>query len=318
MHKIFYKDRMLIIRGGGLGDFIQTLPAVYILKNQAQPSKLDLLGTRRFGILGENRYYFDKVYDIGEASFTPLFSQDLIPRLALRDYFESVDIVLCYTPDEQGILRKNLYALGVKKVIYCPPFRGVGNVVEWLAKPIMELGIINSLDCLPPPMIFLSKDDERKALALLFGIEKENVKIAIHPGSGSQKKCWPVENWISFCQRIQKMGCRLLLIMGPAEMERKELSEIPADVRIINQDLPSVGAILKLCNLFCGHDSGITQLAMAVGCPSIALFGPTDPTIWMYPRLDKRFKILWNKDSRLTISVDEVFNCFLKCLKEGI
>jgi heptosyltransferase-2 len=47
-----------------------------------------------------------------------------------------------------------------------------------------------------------------------------------------------------------------------------------------NAPLPVVGAVLKRCQLFLGHDSGLSHLAGAVGVPSVLLFGPTDPAVW--------------------------------------
>ena len=44
--------------------------------------------------------------------------------------------------------------------------------------------------------------------------------------------------------------------------------------------LPLLAAILSQCSLFIGNDSGITHLAAALGVPTIALFGPTDPYVW--------------------------------------
>jgi ADP-heptose:LPS heptosyltransferase len=32
--------------------------------------------------------------------------------------------------------------------------------------------------------------------------------------------------------------------------------------------------------MYIGNDSGITHLAAATGVPVVAIFGPTDPTIW--------------------------------------
>jgi ADP-heptose:LPS heptosyltransferase len=32
--------------------------------------------------------------------------------------------------------------------------------------------------------------------------------------------------------------------------------------------------------VFVGHDSGLTHLAAALGRPTVAIFGPTDPEIW--------------------------------------
>ena len=37
---------------------------------------------------------------------------------------------------------------------------------------------------------------------------------------------------------------------------------------------------LASARLYIGNDSGITHLAAAVGCPTIALFGPTDAAVW--------------------------------------
>jgi len=45
-------------------------------------------------------------------------------------------------------------------------------------------------------------------------------------------------------------------------------------------DLPLLAAVLSQCSLFIGNDSGITHLAAALGVPTIALFGPTDPYVW--------------------------------------
>jgi len=47
-----------------------------------------------------------------------------------------------------------------------------------------------------------------------------------------------------------------------------------------NLDLPSLASTLQHCDLFLGHDSGISHLAAACGVPAVLLFGPTDPQIW--------------------------------------
>ncbi|HET9132402.1 MAG TPA: glycosyltransferase family 9 protein, partial [Terriglobia bacterium] len=44
--------------------------------------------------------------------------------------------------------------------------------------------------------------------------------------------------------------------------------------------LRAVAEELRRCRVFIGNDSGITHLAAYLGCPTIALFGPTDPRIW--------------------------------------
>ncbi|ACD83021.1 glycosyltransferase family 9 protein [Candidatus Methylacidiphilum infernorum] len=309
--------RIVVIRGGGLGDFIHTLPALSILRNHCQSAKIDFLGTPRYGILGEKRYYFDKVYDIGSSLFTPLFSEERIFRPKLENIFSPVDLVLCYSPDNHGVLRNNLKFYGVRKILYCPPFPGRGNVLEWLALPVVELGMIDSTEHIPPPFIYLTPQDEKNASALLDGLESRQPIIAVHPGSGSPKKNWPADSWISLCQKLKEKACQVVLILGPAEMNRIELNGLAADLRIVDQELPTVAAILKRSTVYCGHDSGITQLALAVGCPSIALFGPTDPHVWLYRKLDKRrCSVLWNGEEKVTVPVDKVLCCISKMLEE--
>jgi ADP-heptose:LPS heptosyltransferase len=44
--------------------------------------------------------------------------------------------------------------------------------------------------------------------------------------------------------------------------------------------LVEVAAVLSRCRGYVGNDSGITHLAAALGVPTVALFGPTDPAVW--------------------------------------
>jgi ADP-heptose:LPS heptosyltransferase len=39
-------------------------------------------------------------------------------------------------------------------------------------------------------------------------------------------------------------------------------------------------ALLSLCSLYIGSDSGVSHLAAAAGIPAIAVFGPIDPRVW--------------------------------------
>jgi ADP-heptose:LPS heptosyltransferase len=41
--------------------------------------------------------------------------------------------------------------------------------------------------------------------------------------------------------------------------------------------LEETAALLAACDAAVGNDSGLTHLAAVVGCPTVALFGPTEP-----------------------------------------
>jgi ADP-heptose:LPS heptosyltransferase len=56
----------------------------------------------------------------------------------------------------------------------------------------------------------------------------------------------------------------------------KKASPLVAD----NLPLVHLAAVLKASIAYLGNDSGITHLAASLGFPTVALFGPTNPTVW--------------------------------------
>jgi ADP-heptose:LPS heptosyltransferase len=45
-------------------------------------------------------------------------------------------------------------------------------------------------------------------------------------------------------------------------------------------DLPTLAAVLERADLFVGNDSGVMHLAAAMGCPVVAVFGPSSAVAW--------------------------------------
>jgi heptosyltransferase III len=102
--------------------------------------------------------------------------------------------------------------------------------------------------------------------------------IVLHAGSGSAKKNWPFFD---------------------------ELRQRLPDASVLRTDLSLVelSRYLRTIRAFIGNDSGITHIAAYLGCPTLAMFGPTDPRVW--GPIGRRSRVLWK--SRLEdISVDEV------------
>ena len=92
--------------------------------------------------------------------------------------------------------------------------------------------------------------------------------VAIHPFSGGARKNWPLE-------RYREVAAQLPLPVrwcaGPEEgLEGAERFE----------NLYDLARWLSSARFYIGNDSGITHLAAAVGAPVVAIFGPTDPAIW--------------------------------------
>lgn len=123
---------------------------------------------------------------------------------------------------------------------------------------------------------------------------RESHRVIIHPGSGSPAKCWP-----GYKELLNQIPDSVVLT-GPCETQFQ--TNRP---RLEGLALESVAEEIRSCRAFIGNDSGITHLAAYWGCPTIALFGPTDPRIWGPVGL--RTTIL-RKTPLSDISVDEIRN----------
>jgi heptosyltransferase-1 len=107
--------------------------------------------------------------------------------------------------------------------------------------------------------------------------------IAIQPGARWNNKRWPVENFSQLVSLLaEKFSGARFAILGSAE--DKPLCEIISRAepnRILNlcgeTSLPEMIEWIRLCDLMVTNDTGPMHVAAALGKPLVALFGPTEP-----------------------------------------
>jgi heptosyltransferase-2 len=279
-------NRILVIRGGAIGDFILTLPAIKALREAHPNAHIEILGYKHIAALAENRFYTQAVRSIESAQLLRFFAKasDLSPELA--NYFAGFDLVISYLYDPDSIFEDNLRRSGVKKIIRGPAKIDNGShATRQLVQPIEELGISISDFA---PRVFPSKQDRHGARDFLAGLDTPSPNwtgvVAFHPGSGSDNKNWPLQNWINLGNLLlQSYPGSLLIVSGEADQDQnRRLESIWQDPRVrfaTSLPLPKLAAVVE-GTIFVGHDSGISHLAAAAGAKSILLFGPTDPAVW--------------------------------------
>jgi ADP-heptose:LPS heptosyltransferase len=275
-------NRILVIRGGAIGDFILTLPALKTLRDARPPAHIEILGYKHIGVIAENRFYAQAVRSIEYGQLARFFARDSELPAELADYFASFDLIVSYLYDPDQIFETNLRLTGVENLI-CGPGRIVenaGHAARQLARPIEEMGI-EVVDL--SERIFPSIED--REFAREFVASMPEPIIAIHPGSGSQAKNWPLEKWIRLFSPNNRFADldRLLVISGEADEAQTEQLECEWKNRGVrfarNLPLPYLAAVLERAT-YIGHDSGISHLAAAAGANCILLFGTTDPDVW--------------------------------------
>jgi heptosyltransferase III len=279
--------RVLVIRGGAIGDFILTLPAIRLLKDGIPNCHLEVLGYPGIADLALTAGLADHTRSLGHRHFAPLFAPGAPVKTEIADYLASFNLVVSYLFDPDGYFRGNLERLGVKTLIECPHriLPGHGPAATQLARPLEKIALF--LDH-PAPHFPAPPNLPAPATPTHF---------ILHPGSGSTQKTWPLENWLSVLQSLaQTQPLHIVLITGEAEADRGLLPSLQ-NLGLQNPALPNLtfeswhqiplpDLVPRLQSLahsgtrFLGHDSGISHLAAACGLPCTLLFGPTDPTLW--------------------------------------
>ena len=109
---------------------------------------------------------------------------------------------------------------------------------------------------------------------------RENI-VLIHPGASRELKRWPVENWAALANGLaEKFGCTIGLTGDRSE--HSLTAHIAATMRTRPQILAGKLSLTELARLqtlaraFLSGDTGPYHLAVAVDCPTLTLFAPTD------------------------------------------
>lgn len=303
------ENKILVIRGGAIGDFILTLPVLAALRRQFPQSRLEVLGYPHIAQLALAGGLADDVRPIESRALASFFARDGELDETLQSYFESFAIIISFLYDPDRIFLANIARCSRAQFIVGPhrPDETAGlHATEVFLKPLERLAIFDA-----DPLPRLALNSQLPALN----------QLALHPGSGSERKNWPEASWAELLQRLAaETALQFLLVGGEAEGDRlQRLAQVLPAARseiLASQPLVEVAWRLSQCAAFVGHDSGITHLAAALGVPSLALWGPTPEAVWA-PR-GERVTILRAPRGPRLIAPAEVFSQLYRLLPHVI
>lgn len=106
----------------------------------------------------------------------------------------------------------------------------------------------------------------------------------IHAAPMFGYKQWHAQGWRAAAAHLAGQGLAVVATGGPGEAEQHYLDDIWRDADVLRLDgkltWPELTAALAQARVFLGPDTSVTHLAAAAGCPTVALYGPTDPRLW--------------------------------------
>lgn len=152
--------------------------------------------------------------------------------------------------------------------------------------------------------------------------ERATGATVIHPGAGSRARYWPTERWAAVIRAEVGAGRRVILTGGPHEVDLASQVAMAAGIEQAAifagcTDILEISAMVAAAARVICPDTGIAHLAVALGTPSVVLFGPMPPSRWGPPSHLPQHRSLWaglagepyadtSDSGLLLISVEEV------------
>lgn len=297
---------MLLIRPDHLGDVLLTTPAVGALRKALPHAHLAMMVGPWSKEVTERDPLLDELLVCPCPGFTRapkgshLAPYSLLWETASRVRRERYDAALMMRKDHWwGAGLAALAGIPVRvgcSVPECAPFlthsielqarshwveQGM-KVVERLLG-VWQVGETSNQQRLP--LRFPVADDENRDAGKLLaemGLDDDGA-VVLHPGAGSPIKLWAEERWVALGIALVDWGLKVVVTGSKAEAAAAEriAREIPGGRSIAGRTgLGVLAAFYRKCRLVVGVDSGPLHLAVAVGAPTVHLFGPADPAIY--------------------------------------
>ena len=267
------KGKILVIRGGAIGDFILTLPVLSALRGHFPDAHIELLGYTNVTSLALASGLAHGSLSIESRALARFFAPkgDLDSKLC--EYFSEFALIFSYLYDPDKFFESNVKSC-FKGQFICGPHRPSDETVHATDLFLSPLRALAIFDADPQPRLHLPAPEL-----------SSDIWFAIHPGSGSEKKNWPIEAWLEFALALQsRRSGGVLLVGGEAEGDKLEYLSArlePNRVKVLrSQPLVEVARHLQVCSAYIGHDSGISHLAAALGLKGLILWGETNAQIW--------------------------------------
>lgn len=280
---------ILVIKLRYIGDVLLTTPFLHVLRQGFPDARVTMLvnpGTEdvlRYnldvseviclpptGIIpqfqfcrGLREHRFDCVVDLTDGDRSAFIS--FVTGARLRIGF-----------NHEGRLRGRLYSHRVNASY------GAMHMIEYHAMAFSSLGLpIQGGE----PTLPLSSEDHKRAHRILETLELDQKQwVIIHPAARYWFKAWPADRFAALGDVLYKRGFHVVLVGGQKEQfletEILKTAKNPMASLIGKTSLLELAALMKHCRLFIGNDAGPMHMAAAVGCPVVALFGPSNPTVW--------------------------------------
>ena len=297
------KSILVIRQHNQLGDMLCVVPLLRALRSRYPAARLALMASPvNYEVMEGNRY-LDRLilYDKREILRNGRFSPSGFVRF-IRTFRGGFDMVL--TPGTVSTsFSSDLFAFlsGARVRVGVASLGGEANPssffynvripLDWSNEPhrhqtLRNLDLVRAFGVVTEDLsheMTLTPEESGIGKGFAAGIGGKGI-IGFHPGAGKPPNRWGGEMFARAVEQLSEAtGCRPFITSGPmdGDVVRDVLNRLKCNVELIeNKSIREVASIIKEARLYVTNDTGLLHVAAAVGTPTLALFGPTDPEQW--------------------------------------
>jgi len=278
-------ERFLVVRLGSLGDIVHTFPAVAGLRATFPTGEIVWLTHPRWVELVQCSGLATEVWPVDSRDLSSV--RKAIAQVRSRKWNAAVDYQ------------------GLWKSAFLPFFGGAAKRIGFSSATIREFGVpvlyTDSVGCrtthiadqngelslhagakIPVAPIRLQVADV-DAARVRADLAKQGLShyIVLSPGGGWRAKCWPAKRFGVLSRKIrEQIGVPCVVNYGRGEETLvAQVLAASGEAKPLSYDgeMGTLRALLQGARCIVGGDTGPLHLAVALGTPAVALFGPTDP-----------------------------------------
>lgn len=279
--------RILIIRPGGMGDMILLIPVLQYLAKRFPSARLDIICEKRnMDVLRFAGFEKNAIaYDAGISWLINLLSSRDYDIALDTEQFHNFSAIIAFWSG--AAVRIGFKINPQRNLLYThlvnydlDGYEGIQ--FSRLLGPLDPKDFSYRLEgSIPISGTTVRQQEKLNSLA-------GNGKFAtLHAGSTSIYKQWDTGKFSALVRTlVTERDCPIVLIGGQADIEpsNKILMEAGSSGKVVSfagdLTLQETAEIIRRSKLFISGDSGLAHLAIAVGTPTVVIFGATDPEKW--------------------------------------
>ncbi len=287
---------ILLTRYKFIGDVVLTTPIIRSIRNSFPNAHLVYLCETKGASLLKGNPFLDEIIEFNDKKNTFLETFLLLKKIRQKKFDVIIDLFsnprTALWTKWSGVKNKIGYKKGARSSVYTHQIEIENNLESAISqyyKTLMPLGIEpNNYET----KIYLSDSEKEEAKRYLHwqGIELTKPIITIHPGATWKNKCWLPENFSALIDLLSaKTDSEIIISPGPndSELINSIVNNSFGKVKILPLlPIRQLAGILSICKVFVSNDCGPMHIGVAVGTPTIGIFGPEPPEIW-FPYSEK-------------------------------